>query len=161
MISTVFLFRSDHLQPYYSLVVQGNFNYWNYTIQSDSFFLWETILIRVVWFFCLFAFTDVFGCTGLSCGTQWRSPVFTVACRTLSCSVRALSCGMWDPVSWPGMEPGSLSLGVWSLSHWTTREFPAYLLLIWSQIWWILSTEEYQLQHQCWTTRGSLEPKRP
>ena len=159
MISTVFLFRSDHLQPYYPHYL----NSWNYTIQQNSLFLWETILVRVVWFFCLFAFIDLFGCTGLSCGTRWRSPVFPGAGRTLSCSTRALSCGMQDLVSWPGMEmePGSLALGLWSLGHWTTREFPAYLLLIWSQIWWIQSTEAYQLQHQCWTTRGSLEPKRP
>ena len=33
-----------------------------------------------------------------------------------------LSCGMWDLVPWPGIEPGPRALGVQSLSHWTTRE---------------------------------------
>ena len=33
-----------------------------------------------------------------------------------------LSCGMWDPVSWPGIEPRLLAFGVRSLIHWTTRE---------------------------------------
>ena len=32
-----------------------------------------------------------------------------------------VSCSMWDPVPWPGTEPGSPALGAWSLSHWTTR----------------------------------------
>ena len=158
MISTVFLFRSDHLQPYYPHYL----NSWNYTIQQNSLFLWETILVRVGWFFCLFAFIDLFGCTGLSAALVKISSL-PWGRQDTCCSMRALSCGMQDLVSWPGMEmePGSLALGLWSLGHWTTREFPAYLLLIWSQIWWIQSTEAYQLQHQCWTTRGSLEPKRP
>ena len=33
-----------------------------------------------------------------------------------------LSCGMWDLVPWPGIEPESPALGAWSLSHRTTRE---------------------------------------
>ena len=36
----------------------------------------------------------------------------------------SLSCGMWDLVLWPGIEPGPPALGVWSLSHWITREVP-------------------------------------
>ena len=32
------------------------------------------------------------------------------------------SCGLWDLVSWPGLEPRPPALGVQSLSHWTTRE---------------------------------------
>ena len=44
-----------------------------------------------------------------------------------------LSCGMWDLVPWPGIEPRPPSFGVWSLSHWTTREvlqlvFSSFLL---------------------------------
>ena len=34
-----------------------------------------------------------------------------------------LSCGIWDLVPWPEIEPGSPALGAWSLSHWTTRKF--------------------------------------
>ena len=34
-----------------------------------------------------------------------------------------LSYSMWDPVPWPGIQPGPLALGVQNfLSHWTTRE---------------------------------------
>ena len=33
-----------------------------------------------------------------------------------------LTCGVWDPVLWPGVKPGPSALGVQSLSHWTTRE---------------------------------------
>ena len=32
--------------------------------------------------------------------------------------------GMWNLVSWPGIQPGLFALGVWSLSHWTTGEVP-------------------------------------
>ena len=48
------------------------------------------------------------------------------ACRILklSCSMQTFSCGMWDLVPWPGIEPRPLALGVQSLSHWTTREVP-------------------------------------
>ena len=35
-----------------------------------------------------------------------------------------VSCGMWDLVPWPGIEPGPPALGLWSLSHYTTREIP-------------------------------------
>ena len=35
-----------------------------------------------------------------------------------------LSCGMWDLVPWPGIEPGPHALGAQSLTHWTTREVP-------------------------------------
>ena len=36
----------------------------------------------------------------------------------------AVLWGMWDPSSWPGMEPASPVLDAWSLNHWTTREVP-------------------------------------
>ena len=38
--------------------------------------------------------------------------------------VAVLSCALWDPVPWPGIEPRPPALGVCSLSHWTTREVP-------------------------------------
>ena len=48
------------------------------------------------------------------------------ACRILglSCSMQTFSCGTWDLVPWPGIEPRLPALGVQSLSHWTTREVP-------------------------------------
>ena len=39
-----------------------------------------------------------------------------------------LSCGKWDLVSHPGMEPGPTVLEAWSLSYWTTRDVLKYLL---------------------------------
>ena len=47
-----------------------------------------------------------------------------LAVRSLSCSMQTLSCGMRDPVSWPGIEPGPPALAARSLSHWSTREVP-------------------------------------
>ena len=35
-----------------------------------------------------------------------------------------LSCGMWDLVPRPRIQPGPHVLGDWSLSLWTTREVP-------------------------------------
>ena len=49
-------------------------------------------------------------------------------------TVPGLSCGMWDLVPWPGIEPRPPALGVWSLSHWTTREVPDPLLFHWKQV---------------------------
>ena len=36
----------------------------------------------------------------------------------------SLSCGMWDLVPWPGIEPGCSSLRAQRVSHWTSRETP-------------------------------------
>ena len=35
-----------------------------------------------------------------------------------------LSCGVWNLVPRPGIEPWPTALGMQSLSHWTTREVP-------------------------------------
>ena len=40
-----------------------------------------------------------------------------------------LSCGTWDPVPRPGIEPRPPALGERSPSHWTTREVPVSSLL--------------------------------
>ena len=49
----------------------------------------------------------------------WQYQVLGAAHRIFD-----LSCGIWDLVPWPEIEPGSPALGAWSLSHWTTRKFP-------------------------------------
>ena len=57
-----------------------------------------------------------------------------------------LSWGMWDLVSWPGMEPGPPGLRRWSLSHWATREVPLqtclnmkwFIQIMCSNIWHIV-----------------------
>ena len=40
------------------------------------------------------------------------------------------SCGMWDFVSRPGMEPVPPALEAWNLNHWTTREIPTPTFLM-------------------------------
>ena len=51
--------------------------------------------------------------------------LLVVACGIFSCGTRILSCGMWDLVPRPGIEPGPPALGAQSLSHWTAREVPS------------------------------------
>ena len=48
----------------------------------------------------------------------------------LCSGMQTLSCGMWNLVPWPGMEPGPPTLRTWRLSHWTTRGVPR--MEIWS-----------------------------
>ena len=52
--------------------------------------------------------------------------VLVVALRIfdLRCDMQTLSCGIWNLVPSPGIEPGPLALEMWSLSHWTSREVP-------------------------------------
>ena len=38
--------------------------------------------------------------------------------------VKSFNCNIWDPVLWPGIEPGPPALKSWSLSRWTTKEVP-------------------------------------
>ena len=44
--------------------------------------------------------------------------------RVLVVARRIFSCGMWDLVPRPGIEPAAPALGARSLTHWTTREVP-------------------------------------
>ena len=41
---------------------------------------------------------------------------------------QVFSCWMWDPVPWPGIEPGPPALGARSLNHWTTGKSPILTL---------------------------------
>ena len=47
----------------------------------------------------------------------WLHQIFVVA-------LRIFSCGIWDLVPRPVIEPEPPTLGACSLSHWTTREVP-------------------------------------
>ena len=53
-----------------------------------------------------------------------ESLILAVAWKLFSYSMWTLSCHMWAPVPWPGVESGLPALGAQSLSHWTTREIP-------------------------------------
>ena len=54
---------------------------------------------------------------------QWflsRISLFTyLAVPGFSCGIWTLSCGTWNRVQWPGIEPRPPALGVQSLNHWT------------------------------------------
>ena len=58
------------------------------------------------------------GIFDLHCST-WG--LLAVACRIFSCNMQTLSCGMWDLIPWPEIEPRSPALGAQSLSPWTSR----------------------------------------
>ena len=47
-----------------------------------------------------------------------------LAALGLSYGMQDLSCGVWDLVPRPGIEPWAPALGARSSSHWTTREVP-------------------------------------
>ena len=97
------------------------------SMQSFFFFnireleVWVKVFV-FVFCFLLIVFIHL-AALGLSCGTSGRrSSVFVAACGIFSYSMWTLSCGVWDLVPWPGMEPGASALGAWSFSNWTTRE---------------------------------------
>ena len=54
---------------------------------------------------------------------QWflsKISLFTyLAVPGLSCGILSFSCGTWNLVQWPGIEPRPPALGVQSLNHWT------------------------------------------
>ena len=52
--------------------------------------------------------------------------LYTRMCQVLVVACRLFSCGMWDLVPQPRIEPRPTALGAQSLSHWTTRKVPLY-----------------------------------
>ena len=59
-------------------------------------------------------------------GTDMHSPhrIFS-----LHCGMQTLSCGLWDLVPWPEIEPGPSVLRFCSLSPWTTTDVPHFLFI--------------------------------
>ena len=51
--------------------------------------------------------------------------------QDLSYDMQALSCGMRDLTTWPGIKPKPPALRTWSLTHWTTREVPNQSWFLW------------------------------
>ena len=86
-----------------------------------SYFVFPTLLV------CLIHYPAGF-CSFLSLKKLfiWLHQVLVVACRIfdLCCSMQDHSCGMWDLVPWPEIQPGPPALGVQSLSRWTIRDVP-------------------------------------
>ena len=73
--------------------------------------------------------------TGLPFNSYWR--ILALQCcvgtpsseqclffSSIYLSVPGLSCGMWDLVPGPGIEPRPPAFRVWSLSHWTNQGSP-------------------------------------
>ena len=62
-----------------------------------------------------------------------------------------LSCGMWNLVPWPKIEPGTPALEGWSLSHRTAREIAMTCLdsnsdrSLCTEDWWVLSDVHWDL----------------
>ena len=58
-------------------------------------------------------------------------------CQVLVAVCGIFSCGTWDLVPWPGIEPGPAALGTQSLSPWTMRKSPQmfYFLSTLCNIW--------------------------
>ena len=82
----------------------------------------------------------------------WLCRVLVLACGIFSCSMWTLSCGVWDPVPWPGIQPGPLAVGVQSLlSHWTTREVRLRLLYTLPFSLMVQSLSRVQLFATPWT----------
>ena len=87
-----------------------------------------------IWSGCSYIFIFIFiylAVLGLSLVAAWRT--FVVASGiffVFTCGKRTLSCGMWDLVPWPGIEPRPPALGARSLSHWTTREVPRTVCIL-------------------------------
>ena len=51
----------------------------------------------------------------------WLYPVLVAAISSVFVAARRMFCwGMWDLVSWPGIEPRPPALAVWNPSHWIT-----------------------------------------
>jgi len=72
--------------------------------------------LNVIILFCIFIYLVYL--------FMWLHQVLVVACGIFTCSVQTLSCGMWDLVPQPGIEPGPPPFGAQSPSHWPTRKVP-------------------------------------
>ena len=104
-----------------------NFSFWHTHAQafmltrvytSHSFFLIFILFLKI-----LFYLTAPGPSHGL--GDLWS----LLHMQVLSCSMQTLSCGMWDLLPQPGIEPRPHALGAQSLNHWTAREVPTWPIL--------------------------------
>ena len=68
--------------------------------------------VRFMYLF-IFLTSLILAAPALSCSTQ---DLIIAACGIFSYSMRTLSCGMWNLVPWPGIEPRPPALGAWGLA---------------------------------------------
>ena len=85
----------------------------------------------------------------LAVGSSVIAGSLVVACGNFSCSIRALSCRMWDLVPWAGIEPGSPALRAGRISPWNTREVP--ILESWWTFWTPAADTEQINESLCFT----------
>ena len=110
------------IQPMPPAVEVQSLNYWTARevpryLSSLVKCLFESFAPLFIYLFIKYLFIIyVFVCAGVLVA----APRIYIA----ACCVWDLHCGMWNIVSWPGIEPGFPTLGAWNLSHWTTREVP-------------------------------------
>ena len=100
---------------------------WDESLNQSNIFLLNTLYLVLVYFFFFFFFnicllTYLFGCSRSQLQHS-RSLIIVAVCEVFS-------CGMRDPVRWPGFKPGPPALGAGRLSHWATREVPVLVSLI-------------------------------
>ena len=114
---------------------QTHFLLWNSLIKTDSLFwtssLWNRRSSRSwcrSWLGFSSCLTDVFIIWIYTPSPQAHERIYRASFQKYLfftyLAMLGLSCGMWDLVPWPGIEPESPALGAWSLSHRTTREVP-------------------------------------
>ena len=77
-------------------------------------------------YFLMFFFSFFFFLIWMSRVLVAAHRIFHLCCdvQSFHCSIRTLSCSMWDLVPRPGIEPRPPESGALSLSHWTIREVP-------------------------------------
>ena len=81
-----------------------------------------------------------------------------MACGLLSCDMRTLSCGLWDLVPRPGIEPRPPALGARSLTHWTTREVLIIVVIVANIIEFLPHTKHCRTKGVRWVSL-SLVPE--
>ena len=84
------------------------------TIVNNIVYLKVVSGVNLSLFLVSFLLIYLFGCT--------ESYLRHTGSGIFSCSVRTLSCDMWDPVPCQGIEHRPPALGTGNPSHWTTRE---------------------------------------
>ena len=66
--------------------------------------------------------------------TLWHMESLVGACGIFCYSMEILTCGIWDLVPWPGIEPRPPALWVWSVSHCITREVLQWPIFVYNNI---------------------------
>ena len=80
--------------------------------------IWLSVMLLNVFFVCCCCY----------CSCFLFEKIFIWLCWVLVSPHGIFSCGLWDLVPLPGIEPEPPALRAWSLSQWTSREVPIIFL---------------------------------